>query len=128
MMWSRSSILLPLEGQLHGSVAQGVGEALLEQLVDDPQSAQLLTGSFMDYGMPRADMMPNISSDTALVAATTNLIGSKGGSEAGNVAAPAAVINAILDALSPYGIRDLVLPATPERIWRAIYEAPQSVV
>lgn len=119
---------LLLEGQLHGSIAQGLGEALLEELVYDAQSAQLLTGSFMDYGMPRADMMPEIASEVALVAAKTNLLGSKGGSEAGNVAVPAAVINAILNALSEYRIRDIALPATPERIWRAVHTASNKVM
>lgn len=111
---------LTLEGQLHGSIAQGVGEALLEQIVYSPDMAQLLTGSFMDYGMPRADHIPELIAEYALVPTKTNLLGTKGGSEAGNVGVPAAVINAIVDALSSFGIDDVALPATSERLWNAI--------
>ena len=111
---------LTLEGQLHGSIAQGLGEALVEEVVYDRDTAQLLTGSFMDYAMPRADDVPDIASDHDLVPTKTNLLGVKGGSEAGNVGAPAAIVNAIIDALSPWGVTDLPMPATPERVWRAI--------
>jgi carbon-monoxide dehydrogenase large subunit len=114
---------LTLEGQLHGSVAQGIGETLVEELAYDGTSGQLLSGSFMDYAMPRADMMPTIESDFACLPTKNNLLGTKGGSEAGNVGAPAAVINAVLDALSPWGIADVPLPAKPERVWRALQEA-----
>jgi aerobic carbon-monoxide dehydrogenase large subunit len=113
---------LTLEGQLHGSVAQGVGEALLEQIVYSSDSGQLITGSFMDYGMPRAEDIPEVSAEYALVPTGTNLLGTKGGSEAGNVGAPPAIINAIIDALSAWDIDDLALPATPERVWKAIHE------
>lgn len=113
---------LTLEGQLHGSIAQGVGEALLEEIIYSRDSAQLVTGSFMDYGMPRADHIPEVSADYALVPTRTNLLGTKGGSEAGNVGVPAAVINAIVDALSDLGIDDVALPATSERIWRVLRE------
>lgn len=111
-----------LEGQLHGSVAQGLGETLLEEMVYDRESGQLLTGSFMDYGMPRADNMPDMVSEAAPVPTKTNLLGVKGGSEAGNVGAPPAIVNAIIDALSPWGITDIPLPATAQRIWRLINE------
>ena len=114
---------LTLEGQLHGSIAQGLGETLVEQVVYDRESGQLLTGSFLDYCMPRADIMPDIVSELALVPAKTNPLGVKGGSEAGNVGAPAAIINAVIDALSPWGVTDIPMPATPERVWRAIHEA-----
>ena len=114
---------ITLDGQVHGSIAQGLGEALVEQMVYDRDSGQLLTGSFMDYGMPRADVMPDIATALALVPAITNELGTKGGSEAGNVGAPAAIVNAIVDALSPWGITHVPMPATPERIWRAIREA-----
>ena len=114
---------LTLEGQLHGSVAQGLGEALLEEIVYEGTSGQLVSGSFMDYAMPRADMMPTIESEFACLPTKNNLLGAKGGSEAGNVGAPAAVINAVLDALAPWGIVDLALPARPERVWRALQEA-----
>jgi len=113
---------LTLEGQLHGSVAQGLGEALLEEAVYSRDSGQLMTASFMDYAMPRTLHMPEITADYALVATTTNLLGVKGGSEAGNVGAPASIINAIVDALSDLGIDDVALPATSYRVWRLIGE------
>ena len=113
---------LTLEGQLHGSIAQGLGEALLEQIIYSPDSGQLITGSFMDYGMPRAEHIPEVSAEYALVPTGTNLLGTKGGSEAGNVGAPPAIINAIVDALSALGVDDIALPATPERVWNAISE------
>ena len=94
---------LTLHGQLHGSVAQGLGEALMEGIVYERGSGQLLTGSFMDYAMPRADVMPVIVADLSPVPTKTNLLGVKGGSEAGNVATPAAIVNAIVDALAPLG-------------------------
>ena len=111
---------LTLEGQLHGSIAQGLGEALFEEVVYERESGQLLTGSFIDYCMPRADDMPPITSEVALIPTKTNLLGVKGGSEAGNVGAPPAIVNAIIDALSPWGVTDMPMPATPERVWRAI--------
>lgn len=112
---------LTLEGQLHGSIAQGLGESLVEQIIYDRETGQLLTGSFMDYGMPRADMMPDIISDLSLVRTESNLLGVKGGSEAGNCGVPAALIHAVLDALSPWGLTDIPIPATPERVWQAIH-------
>ena len=112
-----------LEGQLHGSVAQGLGETLMEEVVYDRETGQLLTGSFMDYGMPRADDMPDMVSEAAPVPTKTNLLGVKGGSEAGNVGAPPAIVNAIIDALSPWGIADIPMPATPQRIWRLIKDS-----
>jgi carbon-monoxide dehydrogenase large subunit len=112
---------LTLEGQLHGSVAQGLGEALLEQVIYERASGQLLTGSFMDYAMPRADIMPaHIATDLAPSPTKTNLLGAKGGSEAGNNGMTAAVVNAVIDALAPLGVIDIPNPATPERVWRAI--------
>jgi aerobic carbon-monoxide dehydrogenase large subunit len=112
---------LTLEGQLHGSIAQGVGEALLEQIIYARDSGQLVTGSFMDYGMPRADHIPQVVAEHALVPTKTNLLGSKGGSEAGNVGAPPAIINAIIDAMSDWDVDDIALPATPERVWSLIH-------
>jgi carbon-monoxide dehydrogenase large subunit len=114
---------LTLEGQLHGSTAQGLGETLLEQVIYARESGQLITGSFQDYAMPRADNMPPIVSGTRPVPTKLNLLGAKGGSEPGNVGAPAAIINAIVDALSSYNITDVPMPATPERIWRLIQAA-----
>jgi carbon-monoxide dehydrogenase large subunit len=113
---------LTLHGQLHGSTAQGLGEALIGEVVYDRESGQLLTGSFMDFGMPRADNMPSIESEVALVPTKTNLLGVKGGAEAGNCGAPPAIIHALIDALSPWGISDIAMPATSDRVWRAINE------
>ena len=108
---------LLLEGQLHGSIAQGIGAALLEELLYERETAQLVAGSFMDYAMPRAEDMPPIQADLHLVPTTTNLLGVKGGSEAGNVGVPPAVVHAIIDAL---GVAEVPLPATAERVWRLI--------
>jgi carbon-monoxide dehydrogenase large subunit len=111
---------LTLDGQLHGSIAQGFGETLIEEVVYDRESAQLLTGTFMDYGMPRASDMPDIRSEVHPVPAKTNLLGVKGGAEAGNAGAPPAILHAVLDALAPWGVTDIEMPLTPERVWRAI--------
>lgn len=114
---------LLLEGQIHGSIAQGVGQALNEQVVYDADG-QLLTGSFMDYAMPRADDLPrSIALDTRNVPTKGNLLGVKGGAETGTVGAPPAVISAIVDALRPLGVTDIQMPATPHRVWKAIHEA-----
>jgi carbon-monoxide dehydrogenase large subunit len=114
---------LTLAGQLHGSIAQGLGEALLETVIHEPGTGQLLTGSFMDYAMPHADTMPQIFSEVAPIPTKLNPLGAKGGSEAGNTAGPAAIINAVLNALSPWGITDVAVPARPEQVWRAIRDA-----
>ncbi|MDJ0969921.1 MAG: xanthine dehydrogenase family protein molybdopterin-binding subunit [Kiloniellales bacterium] len=110
-------------GQVHGGVAQGVGQAMLERTVFDPESGQLLSGSFMDYCMPRADDLPDIEVVFESVPTETNPLGVKGCGEAGCIGALPAVINAVVDALAPYGIRHLDMPATPERVWRAIQDA-----
>ena len=110
-------------GQVHGGVAQGVGQALLERTVFDPESGQLLSGSFMDYCMPRADDLPDIEVVFEPVPTQTNPLGVKGCGEAGCIGALPAVINAVVDALAPYGIRHLDMPATPERVWQAIQDA-----
>jgi carbon-monoxide dehydrogenase large subunit len=112
-----------LDGQIHGGLVQGLGQALMEQVVYDPQSGQLLTGSFMDYAMPRADDVSDITVANNPVPTKLNPLGVKGAGEAGTVGALAAVMNAVLDALAPLGVRALDMPATPERIWRAIEEA-----
>ncbi len=114
---------MTLEGQLHGSIAQGLGPALFEELVYDRATGQLVTGTFLDYAMPRADDLPHIASGVLPVPTNTNLLGTKGGSEAGNVGAPPAIINAIVDALAPLGVTDVPMPATAERVWRAINAA-----
>jgi carbon-monoxide dehydrogenase large subunit len=92
-------------------------------MVYDRGSGQLISGSFMDYAMPRADMMPQIASEFAPILTKTNLLGVKGGSEAGNVGAPGAIVNAVINALAPWGIAEIALPLRPERVWRALQEA-----
>ncbi len=105
-----------VEGQVHGGVAQGIGQALLEKAVYDPDTGQLLTGSFMDYCMPRADDLPSFDVGMTVTPAPSNPLGIKGCGEAGAIGSPAAIINAITDAL---GIREIAMPVTPERAWRA---------
>jgi carbon-monoxide dehydrogenase large subunit len=109
------------EGQIHGGVAQGVGQALMELVVFDADG-QLLTGSFQDYAMPRAEDFPDLVSELTEVPATTNPLGIKGAGEAGATGAPPAVVGAILDALKPLGIDHIDMPATPNRIWQAIHK------
>jgi len=108
-----------VEGQVHGGLAQGIGQALYENTVYD-DSGQLVTGSFMDYCMPRADNLPSFDVATHTTLCTHNPLGVKGCGEAGAIGAPAAIMNAVVDALAPLGVKDLEMPATPERIWRAI--------
>jgi aerobic carbon-monoxide dehydrogenase large subunit len=108
------------EGQIHGGVAQGVGQALMESVVFDADG-QLVTGSFQDYAMPRADDFPELVSELTEVPATTNPLGVKGAGEAGATGAPPAIIGAILDALRPLGIDHIDMPATPDRIWQVIH-------
>jgi aerobic carbon-monoxide dehydrogenase large subunit len=110
------------EGQIHGGVAQGVGQALMEAIVFDA-GGQLLTGSFQDYAMPRAEDFPDLVSELTEVPATTNPLGVKGAGEAGATGAPPAVIGAILDALKPLGVDHIDMPATPSRVWAAIQKA-----
>ena len=109
-----------VEGQIHGGVAQGLGQALTENTVYDA-SGQLVSGSFMDYALPRADLMPDMTVEHHAVACRTNPLGVKGTGEAGTTAAPPAVINAILDALPR--VTQIDMPATPERIWKALQSA-----
>jgi carbon-monoxide dehydrogenase large subunit len=112
-----------LEGQVHGGVVQGIGQALLEETVYDNDSGQLLSGTFMDYAMPRADNLPNFSFTTRNVPCTANPLGVKGSGEAGAVGSPPAVINAIVDALHAKGVRHVDMPATPKRVWEALHAA-----
>ncbi len=114
---------LTLEGQIHGGIAQGVGQALMENVAYDPQSGQLMGTSFMDYAMPRADVFCDIAVKSNPVPTKLNPLGAKGAGEAGTVGALPVVINAILDALAPLGVRELQMPATPARVWRAIRTA-----
>ncbi|HVM79254.1 MAG TPA: xanthine dehydrogenase family protein molybdopterin-binding subunit [Stellaceae bacterium] len=112
---------LIVEGQVHGGLVQGIGQALYENAVYDGKSGQLLTGSYMDYCMPRADNVPTFSVGTHTTLCTHNPLGVKGCGEAGAIGAPAAVMNAVVNALAPLGIKDLPMPATPERVWRALH-------
>ncbi len=118
-------VLNPLivRGQVHGGVAQGIGQAILERTVYDPDSGQLVSASFMDYGIPRADDLPDIEVDLIEIPCATNPLGVKGAGEAGAVGSPPAVINAVVDALAENGVTHIDMPATPERVWRAIKEA-----
>jgi len=112
-----------LKGQIHGGVAQGLGQALMEQVAYDPESGQLLTGSLMDYCMPRAENFSDMVVKSNPVPTRLNPLGAKGAGEAGTVGAIPAVMNAVLDALAPAGVRTLDMPATPARIWTAIQAA-----
>jgi carbon-monoxide dehydrogenase large subunit len=111
---------LIVDGQTHGGVVQGVGQAMCEQCVIDPRSGQPLCGSFMDYAMPRADDFPMFVTALNEVPSPTNPLGVKAGGEGGTTGALGAVVNAVVDALRPYGIRDMKMPVTPFRVWEAI--------
>ena len=118
---------LLLDGQLHGGVVQGIGQVLMEKVSWDGESGQLVTGSFMDYVMPRADTVPSFETAVNEDAPTpTNPMGIKGAGEAGCVGALPALMNAIVDALRPAGVRTIDMPATPHRIWRALQEASRT--
>jgi aerobic carbon-monoxide dehydrogenase large subunit len=116
------TVINPLlaQGQIKGGVAQGAGQALIEDFVYDRDNGQLLTGTLLDYGIPRADTLPAINIDFSPVPSTTNPLGAKGVGEGGTVAATPTVMNAILDALAQAGVADIPMPATPERVWRAL--------
>ena len=116
---------LLVEGQVHGGIVQGVGQAIMEQVAYDADG-QLLTGSFMDYAMPRASTAPPMVFESHPVPTRSNPVGAKGCGEAGCAGALTSVMNAIVDALADHGIRHLDMPATPERVWRAIEDARQS--
>ena len=111
-----------VEGQVHGGVIQGIGQALSEQTVFD-ENGQLLTASFMDYGMPRADDAPLMNFTTEGTPSTYNPMGMKGCGEAGTVGALAAISNAVTDALWDLGVRDIAMPFTPLRVWQAMQDA-----
>jgi carbon-monoxide dehydrogenase large subunit len=110
-------------GQMHGGIGQGVGQAMGEAILYDRDSGQLITGSFLDYPMPVASGMPEILLDNVVVPTEVNPLGAKGVGEAGTVGSLAATLNAICNALAPLGVTDITMPATPERVWRAIREA-----
>jgi len=112
-----------VEGQVHGGLAQGIGQALLEGAVYDNSTGQLLSGSYMDYCMPRADDLCSFHVETHNTLCTHNPLGSKGVGEVGAIGSTPAVINAVLDALQPLGVADIRMPATPHRVWQAIQAA-----
>ena len=112
-----------VEGQVHGGLVQGIGQAMMENCVYDEETGQLLTGSFMDYAMPRADDFPEFKIGHVCTPCTHNPLGAKGCGEAGAIGSPPAVINAVLDALRPVGVVDFDMPASPARVWAAIQAA-----
>ncbi len=112
-----------VEGQVHGGLVQGIGQAMMENCVYDRETGQLLTGSFMDYAMPRADDFPEFKIGNICTPCTHNPLGTKGCGEAGAIGSPPAVINAVLDALHGLGVKEFDMPATPHRVWEAIQAA-----
>jgi aerobic carbon-monoxide dehydrogenase large subunit len=112
-----------LHGQTHGGIAQGVGQALWEACAYDTASGQLLSSTMMDYAMPRADMLPAFKTEISEVPSTAHPLGLRGGGEGGTTPALGAVVNAIVDALAEFGVEHIEMPATSERVWRAIHEA-----
>jgi carbon-monoxide dehydrogenase large subunit len=119
------TIINPLlaAGQIHGGVVQGIAQALYEEVSYDPDTGQLMTGSLLDYAVPRAEHVPNIQSLFQETPSPTNPIGVKGVGESGSIAAPPCMVHAVLDALSPFGISHLDMPMTPPRIWSAVQNA-----
>ncbi|MCC2098692.1 MAG: xanthine dehydrogenase family protein molybdopterin-binding subunit, partial [Hyphomicrobiales bacterium] len=111
---------LLVDGQVHGGIAQGLGQVLMEHIVYD-EDGQNLTGSFMDYAMPRASDLCMYDVDRNPIPTTTNPLGVKGAGECGTVGALAAGMNAINDALKPFGVRNFQMPATPARVWKAVH-------
>ena len=114
---------LIVHGQSHGGIVQGLGQAMGELCHYDDETGQLLTGSFMDYAMPRADDVPSFAVEISEVPSPTNPLGIRAGGEGGTTPALAAYVNAIVDALADLGVRHIEMPATPERVWRAIQDA-----
>jgi carbon-monoxide dehydrogenase large subunit len=117
-----------VEGQLHGGAAQGIGQALMEQCTYDRESGQLIAGSFMDYAMPRADDLPSFLFESQETLSPHNPLGVKGAGESGSIAAPAAIVNAVVDALWDLGVREINMPLTPRRVWHAIQDARSRTV
>jgi carbon-monoxide dehydrogenase large subunit len=110
-----------VEGQVHGGVVQGIGQALWEGAVYD-ENGQLLTGSMLDYALPRADVFPDIETISTVTPSPHNPLGVKGIGETGAIASTITVYNAVMDALKPFGVNKLDMPLTPERVWRAIHK------
>jgi len=113
------------EAQLHGALAQGIGQALYEEMVYS-QDGQLLTGTLMDYALPLAKELPAYTSDFVEVPSPTNPLGVKGVGESGTIGAPPTVVNAVLDALAPLGVDTMDMPLTREKVWRAIQKGVPS--
>jgi carbon-monoxide dehydrogenase large subunit len=111
-----------LHGQTHGGIAQGVGQALWEACAYDAATGQLLSSTMMDYAMPRADMLPSFTTEISEVPSAAHPLGLRGGGEGGTTPALGAVVNAIVDALGEFGVEHIEMPATAERVWRAIRE------
>jgi carbon-monoxide dehydrogenase large subunit len=114
-----------VHGQVHGALAQGAGEALLERMVYD-EDGQVLTGSLLDYAIPTAGLVPEPILGHQITPSSLNPLGVKGSGEAGTIGAPPTIVNAVLDALRPLGVRDLQLPLNDEQVWRAIEEATRN--
>jgi aerobic carbon-monoxide dehydrogenase large subunit len=114
---------LIVDGQTHGAIVQGIGQALWEQCVNEPGTGQPLCGSYMDYAMPRSDRIPSFTTQIVEVLSPTNPLGIKAGGEGGTTAAPAVIVNAVVDALAPFGVEDMEMPVTPCRIWQVIEAA-----
>jgi carbon-monoxide dehydrogenase large subunit len=114
---------LIVHGQTHGGIAQGVGQAMWEECRIDPESGQPVIGSFMDYGMPKSDNLPHFTTEIVEVLSPTNPLGIKAGGEGGTTPAPSVVVSAIVDALRDFDIKNLEMPASPERVWRVIQDA-----
>ena len=112
-----------LHGQTHGGIAQGVGQALWESCAYDAETGQLMSATLMDYALPRADMLPSFTTEISEVPSTSHPLGLRGGGEGGTTPALGAVVNAIADALADLGVDHVELPATSERVWRAIRDA-----
>ena len=117
---------LIVHGQTHGAIAQGVGQALWEQIHVEPDTGQPLTGSLMDYILPHADTLPSFQTEIAEVLSPTNPLGIKSGGEGGTTPALAVVVNAIVNALRPFGISDLPMPVSAHTIWKAIEKSKNS--
>ncbi|MGO1584315.1 MAG: xanthine dehydrogenase family protein molybdopterin-binding subunit, partial [Actinomycetaceae bacterium] len=109
-----------IDGQVHGGLAQGIGQALYEEAVYD-DDGNLVTGTFVDYTLPSASDLPHFETDRTVTPSTDNPLGVKGVGEAGTIASTPAVVNAVVDALRPFGVNDITMPCTPERVWRAIH-------
>ena len=121
------NIINPLlvEGQIHGGVAQGLGQALCEQAVYD-ENAQLITGELMDYALPRASTMPHIETGHTITPSPVNPLGVKGVGEAGTIGCSPAVVNSVVDALSHLGVRHIDMPLTSEKLWNLIHQGGQA--